>query len=182
MYTIILGFITAFMITYLAIPSIINVAKEKNLFDEPGERTSHSSSVPTLGGLGIFAGLIFSVTFWTPFSVFSDLQYILCVLITTAAASTSSATALVTTTTTHVFSAAFPCLGDTCEGLGERSFYPMWEIFLSFRSGSHYWRMVPTLERMRRQKQNKKTAALETGPFSLRLRLLVPSGVVLSAV
>ncbi len=81
MFDVILSFITAFMITYLAIPSIINVARVKNLFDEPGERTSHSSSVPTLGGLGIFAGLIFSVTFWTPFTVFSELQYILCALI-----------------------------------------------------------------------------------------------------
>lgn len=81
MFDVILSFITAFMITYLAIPSIINVARVKHLFDEPGERTSHSSSVPTLGGLGIFAGLIFSVTFWTPFTVFNELQYILCALI-----------------------------------------------------------------------------------------------------
>ena len=81
MYDIILSFITAFMITYLAIPSIIKVAEVKYLFDEPGERTSHSASVPTLGGLGIFAGFIFSVTFWTPFVVFNELQYILCALI-----------------------------------------------------------------------------------------------------
>ncbi len=81
MYDIILSFITAFMITYLAIPSIIKIAEVKHLFDEPGERTSHSSSVPTLGGLAIFAGLIFSVTFWTPFVVFNELQYILCALI-----------------------------------------------------------------------------------------------------
>ncbi len=81
MYDVILGFLTAFFITYLAIPSIIRVAKEKGLMDEPGERRSHSDSIPTLGGLAIFAGLVFSVTFWTPFVVFSDLQYILCALI-----------------------------------------------------------------------------------------------------
>lgn len=81
MNIIILSFITAFLITFSAIPSIINIAKIKNLIDAPGERTSHSDLVPTLGGLGIFAGLIFSVTFWTPFEVFSELQYILCALI-----------------------------------------------------------------------------------------------------
>jgi len=69
------------MLTYLAIPSIINVARVKNLCDEPGERTSHTSNVPTLGGLGIFAGFIFSVTFWTPFVVFGELQYILSAIV-----------------------------------------------------------------------------------------------------
>lgn len=78
MYDLILSFLTAFGITYYAIPAIINVARVKNLYDEPGERTSHDTSVPTLGGIAIFAGLIFSVTFWTPFKVFSDLQFILC--------------------------------------------------------------------------------------------------------
>ncbi len=78
MNIIILSFITAFLITFSAIPSIINIARVKNLFDEPGDRASHKDSVPTLGGLGIFAGVIFSITFWTPFQVFSDLQYILC--------------------------------------------------------------------------------------------------------
>lgn len=81
MYDVILSFLTAFFITYLAIPAIINIARVKGLMDEPGERRSHSSSVPTLGGIGIFAGLIFSVTFWTPFVVFNELQYILCALI-----------------------------------------------------------------------------------------------------
>ncbi len=69
------------MLTYLAIPSIINVARLKNLIDEPGDRTSHNLGVPTLGGLGIFAGFIFSVTFWTPFVVFGELQYILCAIV-----------------------------------------------------------------------------------------------------
>lgn len=81
MYDIILSFITAFTISYLAIPSIINIAHKKGLIDEPDERTSHSSGIPTLGGIGIFAGMIFSVIMWTPFSYFADLQYILCSVI-----------------------------------------------------------------------------------------------------
>lgn len=78
MYDIILSFITAFTLTYFAIPSIIHIAKIKNLCDEPGERRSHIASTPSLGGIAIFAGVIFSIILWAPFNVFSDLQYILC--------------------------------------------------------------------------------------------------------
>ena len=49
--------------------------------DEPKERGAHRESVPTLGGIAIFAGVIFSVVLWTPFQVFTDLQYILCAFI-----------------------------------------------------------------------------------------------------
>jgi len=78
MYDIILSFLTAFMLTYFAIPSIINIARKKNLCDEPGERRSHSEATPSLGGIAIFAGVIFSIILWTPFELFGDLQYILC--------------------------------------------------------------------------------------------------------
>jgi UDP-GlcNAc:undecaprenyl-phosphate GlcNAc-1-phosphate transferase len=83
MYDIIPSFITAFLITFFAIPSIIKIAIEKNLCDEPGERRSHSHRVPTLGGIGIFSGLIFSITFWIPFNSCNNpeyeyVKYILC--------------------------------------------------------------------------------------------------------
>lgn len=81
MYDLILSFITAFALTYMSIPSVINVARVKRLFDEPGERRSHTVSTPSLGGVAIFAGLVFSATMWTPFNHFADLQYILCALI-----------------------------------------------------------------------------------------------------
>lgn len=81
MYDVILSFITAFALTFLAIPSIINVAIKKRLYDEPGERRSHTVSTPSLGGIGIFAGMIFSIIMWTPFNYFGDLQYILCAFI-----------------------------------------------------------------------------------------------------
>ena len=77
MYDVILSFITAFAVTYFAIPSIINIARVKGLCDEPGERRSHTVSTPSLGGIGIFAGLLFSVVLWTPFYLFNDLQYII---------------------------------------------------------------------------------------------------------
>lgn len=81
MYDIILSFITAFILVYMAIPSIINIAKVKQLYDVPDARKSHQEVVPTLGGVAIFAGVIFSIILWTPFDVFGDLQYILCAFI-----------------------------------------------------------------------------------------------------
>lgn len=81
MYDVILAFVTSFALTYLAIPSIINLAIKKNLMDEPGERRSHKVSTPSLGGIGIFAGTLFSIILWTPFNYFGDLQYILCAFI-----------------------------------------------------------------------------------------------------
>lgn len=77
MYDIVLAFITSLVLTYFAIPSIISVARKKSLVDEPGERRSHEVSTPSLGGIGIFAGVIFSIILWTPFKYFGDLQYIL---------------------------------------------------------------------------------------------------------
>jgi len=81
MYDIILCFLTAFTLTFLAIPAIINVAQKKGLVDVPDERKSHVGGVPALGGIAIFAGVLFSIILWTPFNYFGDLQYIICAMI-----------------------------------------------------------------------------------------------------
>ena len=81
MYEILLSFITAFIPSYFIIPSVIKVARIKHLCDEPGERRSHTETTPSLGGVAIFAGVVFSVIFWTPFKVFGELQYTLCAFI-----------------------------------------------------------------------------------------------------
>jgi UDP-GlcNAc:undecaprenyl-phosphate/decaprenyl-phosphate GlcNAc-1-phosphate transferase len=80
-YEVLLSFITAFIPSYFIIPSVIHVAKEKHLCDVPNERRSHTEVTPSLGGVAIFSGVMFSMIFWTPFKVFSDLQYILCAFI-----------------------------------------------------------------------------------------------------
>ncbi len=73
--------ITAFIITFMAIPSIIRVSVIKNLFDEPTERKAHKSSIPTLGGLAIFAGVVFSYTFWSAGLNAVSTQYIVAAII-----------------------------------------------------------------------------------------------------
>lgn len=73
--------ISAFIITFLAIPSIIRVSVIKNLFDEPTERKSHASSIPTLGGLAIFAGVVFSYTLWSAGLDMMSTQYIIAAIV-----------------------------------------------------------------------------------------------------
>ncbi len=58
MENIILGSIFAFVITFYAIPVIIQVSNMKKLFDVPSDRKIHEDPIPSLGGLGIFAGFM----------------------------------------------------------------------------------------------------------------------------
>jgi len=71
------SFLTSFAIAFTAIPSIIKIAEIKHLFDVPDDRKSHITKVPTLGGLAIFAGMIFSLTFWSTQKDIIELQYII---------------------------------------------------------------------------------------------------------
>jgi UDP-N-acetylmuramyl pentapeptide phosphotransferase/UDP-N-acetylglucosamine-1-phosphate transferase len=75
MDNILLSAALAFLITFFAIPIIIQVAKNKKLFDEPDERKVHKTVIPTLGGLGIFAGFIIATLMGVPKNLTSELQY-----------------------------------------------------------------------------------------------------------
>jgi len=58
MLSVILTGSLAFIITFLAIPAIMKVAKEKKLFDLPDARKLHTSPIASLGGIGIFFGIL----------------------------------------------------------------------------------------------------------------------------
>lgn len=75
MENIIFSCALAFLITLFSIPAIIEVAKDKKLFDVPGGRKVHKAVIPTLGGLGIFAGFIIGTLLGVPPSNTSVLQY-----------------------------------------------------------------------------------------------------------
>ena len=60
--------VTAFVVTLIAIPPIILFIKRFNLFDMPGDRKSHSSPIPTMGGIAIMVGMIMALALWFPFS------------------------------------------------------------------------------------------------------------------
>lgn len=75
---LLLSFITALVVTFMVIPLLIKFAEKRNLYDEPdSDRKSHTTRTPTLGGIAIFAGVIFSISFWTNFIGFSEIQYII---------------------------------------------------------------------------------------------------------
>ncbi len=76
-----LSFITAFAVTYISIPTIVRVAHKKHLFDEPGERSSHTTKTPTLGGLAIFGGLVISSGIWVSYLQLPEYQYIISALV-----------------------------------------------------------------------------------------------------
>ena len=75
MYNILLSAGLAFLVTFFAIPVIIQVAKSKKLFDEPDERKVHKAVIPTLGGLGIFAGFIIATLMGVQKDLAAELQY-----------------------------------------------------------------------------------------------------------
>ncbi len=67
LYIVIFGFITSFLVVLFSMPSLIKVAKLKNLVDTPTEeRKMHRWSIPTLGGVVIFGSIIFSYALWFP--------------------------------------------------------------------------------------------------------------------
>ena len=69
MEKIIAGGFIAFLITFTVIPAIITVAKVKKLYDEPDDnRKLHKEPIPSLGGLGMFIGFIFSILLTISFS------------------------------------------------------------------------------------------------------------------
>jgi UDP-GlcNAc:undecaprenyl-phosphate GlcNAc-1-phosphate transferase len=62
-----LVFIIAFLVVFICTPSLIRVSIRKNLTDAPGDlRKLHTRSIPTLGGVMIFAGTLFAFTLLLP--------------------------------------------------------------------------------------------------------------------
>lgn len=67
----------SFLITYLTIPSVINLAYQKNLLDVPNSRKVHTQQIPSLGGIGIFIGVLISFTLFCSLASFEAYKYIL---------------------------------------------------------------------------------------------------------
>lgn len=78
---LIFGFVTAFFITYISIPAIVNVSRSMNLYERTSKRGSHKGSVPTLGGVAIFAGVVVAGSVFLPESMMGGYRYVLAALI-----------------------------------------------------------------------------------------------------
>ena len=75
MFDVLLSLSVSFAITFLAIPVIISVAEMKKLYDIPDERKIHHSPIPSLGGLGIFAGFVMASLLTISFGLAPEFQY-----------------------------------------------------------------------------------------------------------
>lgn len=69
---IIIGFLSAFILTGVAIPQILEVSRKKQLFDYTDSRKSHQGTIPRLGGLAFLPGIFLSLGF--VFGVYSYLN------------------------------------------------------------------------------------------------------------
>jgi len=82
MERIIIGGLLAFLITLTVIPAIITVARVKKLYDVPDTRKLHKEPIPSLGGLGMFIGMIFSILLTINFSAEAhEFQYYIAALL-----------------------------------------------------------------------------------------------------
>lgn len=64
----ILSFVTAFVVTMITIPPILQIVKKYSLYDVPDHRKEHKVPIPTFGGVAIWAGMIVALMMWFSFS------------------------------------------------------------------------------------------------------------------
>ena len=70
-------FLLSFIIVFFSIPTILRVAHSKNLFDEPNKRSIHKTRVPTLGGLAIFIGFMFTYSLFVDIFEFAHIKFLI---------------------------------------------------------------------------------------------------------
>lgn len=65
----------AFIISFLAIPVVSQIAEQKKLYDIPDERKVHAHAVASLGGVGIFGGFLLASLLSIQVYVNPEFQY-----------------------------------------------------------------------------------------------------------
>lgn len=54
----------AFVVCFVTIPVVIEVSRQNNLLDKPDYRKQHKAPIPTMGGIGVVAGVLASAFVW----------------------------------------------------------------------------------------------------------------------
>ncbi len=65
----------SFIITFLAIPVVLQIAEQKKLYDVPDERKVHTHAVASLGGVGIFGGFLLAALLSVQVRLDPEFQY-----------------------------------------------------------------------------------------------------------
>lgn len=82
MNSFLLSLFCSFIISVVAIPTIIKISYLKHLYDVPDDRKVHGRIIPTLGGLAIFAGFTISLSLFAPSGTeFFEYQYLYAALL-----------------------------------------------------------------------------------------------------
>lgn len=68
--------IVSMIVVSFITPKIIKITRKGNLCDEPNSRKLNKTSVPTLGGIGIYLGIIIATLVFTHGMEFNGLKYI----------------------------------------------------------------------------------------------------------
>lgn len=76
-FQLLLATLSSFIISYVTIPVVIDVAIRKNLFNVSKFNGEVGQQAPGLGGIGIFIGVIISFTFFSSVEVFYAYKYLL---------------------------------------------------------------------------------------------------------
>jgi UDP-N-acetylmuramyl pentapeptide phosphotransferase/UDP-N-acetylglucosamine-1-phosphate transferase len=63
-----LSFFSAFVVTLITIPPILQLVKKYSLYDVPDYRKEHKIPIATFGGVAIWAGMVTSLMLWFSFS------------------------------------------------------------------------------------------------------------------
>ncbi|MBS1609421.1 MAG: undecaprenyl/decaprenyl-phosphate alpha-N-acetylglucosaminyl 1-phosphate transferase [Bacteroidetes bacterium] len=63
-----LSFFSAFVVTLITIPPIIQLVKKYSLYDVPDHRKEHKVPIATLGGVAIWTGMVIALLLWFTFS------------------------------------------------------------------------------------------------------------------
>jgi len=73
----VLVFLLTVAITAISIPTIVKVARIKQLVDIPNGRTSHQGMIPSLGGFAIFVAISIGLLAFVDFQSIPSVQYLL---------------------------------------------------------------------------------------------------------
>ena len=73
--------ITALVLTFLMTPLFVKFLIRIQILDKGGRRKIHKGKIPSMGGLIIFVGFLFSVLLWQPSMLFDDNRFLLAAII-----------------------------------------------------------------------------------------------------
>lgn len=75
------SFLASFGLAWGIIPAIIKLVREKNLYAEPNERTSHTYKTPTLGGIAVFLSIMVAIPLFAYQAQWQQVRFLIVALV-----------------------------------------------------------------------------------------------------